>query len=103
MVELFQLILGGWRRYSIRDEAGSGKSDAAPTGQRALPADTQAPAAQQYRSPSVGLALSLVPLPVPTQNSETPNSLEILAAPPYRRGHDHDSFRTRFTALLPCS
>jgi Copper chaperone PCu(A)C len=30
-------------------------------------------------------------------------SLEIFTPPPYRRGHDHNSFRPRFTALVPCS
>jgi hypothetical protein len=30
-------------------------------------------------------------------------SLEIFAPPPYRRGHDHNSFRPRFPALVPCS
>jgi hypothetical protein len=29
--------------------------------------------------------------------------LEIFAPPPYRRGHDHDSFRPRCPALVPCS
>src|SRR5258708_5715363 len=29
--------------------------------------------------------------------------IEIFASAPYRRGHDHDSFRRRFLALLPCS
>jgi hypothetical protein len=47
----------------VESEAGSGKSDPTPTGQRAAPADTEATAAQQYRSLSVGLALSLVPFP----------------------------------------
>ena len=30
-------------------------------------------------------------------------SLEIFAPPPYRRGHDYNSFRPRFPALVPCS
>jgi hypothetical protein len=30
-------------------------------------------------------------------------SLEIFVPPPYRRGHDYDSFRLRFAALLPPS
>jgi hypothetical protein len=30
-------------------------------------------------------------------------SLEIFAPPPYRPGHDHNSFRPRFYALVPCS
>src|SRR5260370_39847345 len=30
-------------------------------------------------------------------------SLEILAPPPYRRGHDHDSFRPCFPAFFPRS
>ena len=37
---------------------------------------------------------------------KTPNrgeNLEIFASPPYRRGHDHDSFGPGFPALLPCS
>jgi hypothetical protein len=29
--------------------------------------------------------------------------LEIFAPPPYRRGHDHNYFRVRFPALVPCS
>jgi dienelactone hydrolase len=29
--------------------------------------------------------------------------LEIFAPPPYRRGHDHNSFRPRFPALVPYS
>ena len=36
----------------------------------------------------------------------TPNhgeDLEIFASPPYRRGHDHDSFGPGFPALLPGS
>ena len=35
---------------------------------------------------------------------ETPKGregLEIFAPPPYRRGHDHNSFRPRFPALVP--
>ena len=37
---------------------------------------------------------------------KTPNcgeKIEIFASPPYRRGHDHDSFCPGFPALLPCS
>ena len=30
-------------------------------------------------------------------------SLEIFAPAPYRRGHDYNSFRPRFPALVPCS
>ena len=30
-------------------------------------------------------------------------SLEIFAPPPYRRGLNHNSFRPRFPALVPCS
>jgi hypothetical protein len=40
---------------------------------------------------------------VPTQNSESQRKLEIFASPPYRRGHDHDSFRPPIPTLIPTS
>jgi hypothetical protein len=37
------------------------------------------------------------------KNPKDREKLEIFAPSPYRRGYDHNSFRPRFPALVPCS
>jgi len=47
---------------------------------------------------------ALLIFPVPAQNCERSRMIEDFSAPPpYRRVHDHDSVRSRFPALVPCS
>src|ERR1019366_7007146 len=63
MKDLFKLILGALTSlFKSRAKAGSRNSDPTATDQCASPAGTETTAPQQYRSLSVCLALSLVPI-----------------------------------------
>jgi hypothetical protein len=58
---------------------------------------------QEFFAPMAAFPLQLTPkrLLVDEEIMTTPGHLENFAPPPYRRGHDHNSVRLRFPALVP--